>query len=109
MISNSSCRVQSKCSHRLLLTFLPAALIWALKRSVTSGKQPPQPVPARVHALTSSTEQRFLERMASQICALETLLHEQIWASFAMVVIAAAGLLPLPSNTSVGVIARFSL
>ena len=79
MISNNSWRVQAKCSQRLLLTFLPAALTSALKRSVTRGMQPPQPVPALVQRLTSSTEQRFLRRMASQICALLTLLQEQTW------------------------------
>src|SRR5271165_6721768 len=83
-ISKSSWRVQAKCSHRALLTFLPDALICALNRSVTSGKQPPQPVPALVHALTSSTEQRFFSRIAVQICALFTLLHEHTCASLGM-------------------------
>src|SRR5262249_35451354 len=76
-LSNSSWRVQEKCSQRAVFTRLPDALIWALNRSVTSGRQPPQPVPALVHDLTSSTEQRFFVRMASQIWALLTLLHEQ--------------------------------
>src|SRR6266436_1750910 len=109
MISKSSWRVTAKCSHRLLLTFLPAALICALKRSTTSGMQPPQPVPALVHALTSSTEQRFLSRMASQICALLTLLQEQTWASLGMLVTTLVGPPPLPSSTSEGVMASVSL
>src|SRR4051794_3300549 len=67
MITKSSWRVQEKCSHRAVLTFFPAALIWALNRSVASGRQPPQPEPAFVQFLTSSTEQRFLSRMALQI------------------------------------------
>ncbi len=106
-ISNSSCRVQAKCSHRALLTFLPDALIAALNRSVTSGRQPPQPVPAFVHSLISSTEVRFLSRMASQIWPLLTLLHEQTWVSLGMVVRAAPALLPslLPSSNSPGGIA----
>src|SRR4051812_46360469 len=109
MISNNSCRVQVKCSHRLLLTFLPDALTSALKRSVTRGMQPPQPVPALVQRLTSSTEQRFLRRMASQICALLTLLHEQTWASLGMAVTAFLVPLPLPSRTSLGDIASVSV
>src|SRR5436190_13836511 len=49
--------------------------------SVTSGRQPPQPVPALVQVLTSSIEQRFLSRIADSIWDLLTLLQEQIWAS----------------------------
>src|SRR5579884_1459342 len=91
-ISNSSCRVQEKCSHRALLTRLPEALICALKRSVTSGKQPPQPVPARVQILTSSTDVRFLLVTASQIWLLVTLLQEQIGVSLAIEVMRLPGL-----------------
>ena len=72
--------------------------------------QPPHPVPALVHALTSSTEQRFLRRMASQICAFETLLQEQTWASFGIEVrtdAALRGSPDLPSRTSLGEMARF--
>src|SRR5207244_822464 len=86
--------------------------ICALKRSVTRGKHPPQPVPAFVHVLISSTEQRFFRRIASQICALETLLHEHTCASFGIDVSTLPGLRgspDLPSSTSLGVIARFSL
>ena len=54
-ISNSSWRLCGKCSQRWLLTFLPIALSSALSRSVTCGRQPPQPVPALVHVLTSAT------------------------------------------------------
>src|SRR5262249_22759009 len=103
MISNSSWREQAKCSHRAVLTFLPAALIWALNRSVTSGRQPPQPAPALVQALTSSTEQRLLVRMASQIWPLLTLLQEQTWVSLGMLVTkppARDGSAARPSSTS---------
>src|SRR5262245_21051860 len=104
-ISKSSCRVKAKCSHRALLTFFPAALLSALKMSTTSGKQPPQPVPALVHDLTSSTEQRFFVRMALLICVLLTLLHEQIWASSPTL---NRRLTPLgsPSKSSPGAIGR---
>src|SRR5581483_4516907 len=102
MISNNSCRVQAKCSHRALLTFLPDALIWALNRSVTSGKQPPQPVPARVQSLISSTEVRFLSRIASQIWPLETLLQEHTCASLAMFVTVEPADAPLPRRSSPG-------
>src|SRR5215469_5717156 len=106
-ISNNSCRVQEKCSHRALLTFLPDALIVALNRSVTSGRQPPQPVPALVHNLISSTLVRFLSRTASQIWPLLTLLHEQICVSLAMPVKVAPALFEsptLPSTSSLGAI-----
>src|SRR4051794_16758265 len=112
-ISNSSCREQAKCSHRWLLTFLPAAFICALNRSVTSGRQPPQPVPALVQLLISSTEVRFLSRMALQIWPLVTLLHEQTCVSLGMLVTMLAGAAvfasPRPSSSSLGVIARGSL
>src|SRR5579883_3021809 len=111
MIWNNSWREHAKCSHKALLTFLPDALIVALNRSVTSGRQPPQPVPALVQSLISSTEVRFLSRTASQICPLLTLLHEQICVSLAMPVSAAPGLLPapsLPNNNSLGGIANGS-
>src|SRR5262245_43027573 len=80
-ISNNSWRVNEKCSQRAALAIVPAALLSALKMSTTSGRQPPQPVPALVHDLTSSTEQRFFVRIALQIIVLFTLLHEQIWTS----------------------------
>ena len=110
-ISNNSWREQAKCSQRALLTFLPDALIAALNRSVTSGRQPPQPVPAFVQSLISSTEVKFLSRMASQIWPLLTLLHEQICVSLAMPVSAAPAALPLflPSSSSLGGIASGSL
>src|SRR5262249_48429749 len=84
-ISNSSCRVKAKCSHRLGLSFFPVAFISALNRSVTKGRHPPQPVPALVHFLTSSTEPRVLSRIDEQIVPLLTLLHEQTWVSSASV------------------------
>src|SRR5579875_29543 len=111
-IWNNSWREHAKCSHKALLTFLPDALIVALNRLVTSGRQPPQPVPALVQSLISSTEVRFLSRMASQICPLVTLLHEQICVSLAMPVSAAPGLRPslsLPNNNSLGDMANGSL
>src|SRR5579864_4068994 len=84
MISNNSCRVNAKCSHRLLLSFLPDFFISALNRSITSGKQPPQPVPAFVHFFTSSTDARPLSRMLEQMVPLLTLLQEHTWASSGM-------------------------
>jgi hypothetical protein len=45
--------------------------------SLTSGKHPPQPVPALVLFLTSSTEQSLRSLMLAQMLALLTLLHEQ--------------------------------
>src|SRR5579871_1717590 len=105
MIWNNSWREQEKCSHKALLTFLPDAFIVALNRSVTSGRQPPQPVPALVQSLISSTEVRFLSRMASQICPLVTLLQEQICVSLAMPASAAPGPRPsliLPKSSSLG-------
>src|SRR5581483_7374312 len=48
---------------------------------LSSGTQDPQPVPAFVHDFTSPTEERPFSTMASQICALLRLWHEQTWAS----------------------------
>ena len=42
--------------------------------------QPPQPVPALVQALTSASVVSPCSRIAWQICALLTLLHEQTCA-----------------------------
>ena len=54
-IWKSSCRVKAKCSQRRCLTARPRALSSAWRTSLTIGMQPPQPVPARVHAFTAST------------------------------------------------------
>ena len=79
-MANSSVRVYGKCSHKWPLTVLPAACIAALKRSVTSGRQPPQPVPAFVAAFTCPSAVSSWSRMAVQIAPLVTLLQEQICA-----------------------------
>src|SRR5262245_50527918 len=52
--------------------------------SVTSGTQPPQPVPALVHFFSSPLSTIPLSLIAEQICPLLTLLHEQIWQSSAI-------------------------
>src|SRR5215467_1963867 len=77
---NSSVRVYGKCSHTWPLIVLPAACMAALNRSVTSGKQPPQPVPALVAAFTWPTEVRSWAWIAIQISPLVTLLQEQTCA-----------------------------
>ena len=66
------------------LTATPAAAMAALKRSVTSGMQPPQPLPARVAALSSAREPMPPSRRASQMAPLDTLLHEQMYAESGM-------------------------
>src|SRR5580704_3116863 len=81
MTANSSVRDSEKCSHTRLTTALPSRLSSACNKSVANGKQPPQPVPARVQCLIAPTESRFCSRIAATICCFVTLLHEQIWAS----------------------------
>src|SRR5438067_1306624 len=80
-ISNSSWRVKAKCSHRLRFTSRPAAASSASSSSATSGTQPPQPVPALVHALTPPTVDSFPASMARRMSPLLTLLQEQICVS----------------------------
>ena len=72
-----SARDKSKCSQRRLLTSTPDSAIFALKRSVMRGTQPPQPVPALVQALRSPTEQAP-SSIAEQSSPLVTASHEQI-------------------------------
>src|SRR5262249_46648875 len=79
------------CSHSSFLTALPAAASSAFSRSVTSGMQPPQPVPALVVFLRSARLQ-VPARTALQICPLVTLLHEHTCAASDSVT------LPLPSR-----------
>ena len=83
-MANSSVREYGKCSHRWWLMATPAAAMAPLNRSVTSGMQPPQPVPARVAALRSAREMMSCARMASQMAPLVTLLQEQICVASAM-------------------------
>src|SRR5262249_12940884 len=92
------------CSHRLALSFFPDAFISALNRSVTSGRHPPQPVPALVHFFTSSTEQRFMSRIEPQILLLLTLLHEHTCMSSSSAVTALGTPAGLPTRSSPGAI-----
>ena len=52
---NSSWREYGKCSHRWLLTATPRFFSSALRICVTSGAQPPQPVPALVCVFSAPT------------------------------------------------------
>src|SRR5699024_3115486 len=54
---------------------------WCLSRSLTIGRQPPQPVPALVHALISATCESPFSAMALHISPLVTFSQEQICAS----------------------------
>ena len=80
-MSSSSCRVYGKCSQRSLLTLRPAASSSCLRRSVTNGRHPPQPVPARVRALTSPTVAQPPARTDAQMSPLLTPLHWQTCVS----------------------------
>src|SRR5262245_53813216 len=58
----------------------PAFFNSALSKSVTSGTQPPQPVPALVQHLRESSVSEP-SRTAAQIAPFDTLLQEQTWAA----------------------------
>src|SRR5436305_6591517 len=76
MMSNSSCRVCSKCSHSAVDWVTPASP----SSFFTSGTHDPQVVPARVHALTAATSVQPCSRIAVGMVSWVTALHEQIWA-----------------------------
>jgi hypothetical protein len=82
-----------------LLTLTPARFSSAFKRSVTSGTQEPQVVPALVQLFTAPTAVSFWSRIAPQMSPLLTLLQEQICAaSGSAVTPRPAGRSPFPAG-----------
>jgi hypothetical protein len=64
-----------------VLTATPAASSSVPTSFLTSGRQEPQLVPARVHAFTAPRSVHPSQRTASRIAPAETLLQEQTAAS----------------------------
>ena len=78
-MANNSVRESGKCSHKMVDDRAAGLFQLAFKRSVTSGTQPPQPVPAFVQLLSASSVSAP-SRIAAQIAPFDTLLQEQTWA-----------------------------
>src|SRR5260370_20009910 len=98
-ISNSSAREALKCSQIAVDCATPATA----SSCFSAGTQDPQPVPARVHALSPGTSVAAPELIALSRSPLVTALHEQTCAesgSPASPVPASPLLAPAPSGAS---------